>query len=120
VELANLADAAARGGAVPVVLEALTARNDERQQIATQLANVERSPRPSSFASADVRKRLRGFLDDWNELLTGNPDEARGVLEATLTDRIRFTPDVDARTYELAIPVGYDRVLVAALPELRG
>ncbi|HEY6180248.1 MAG TPA: recombinase family protein [Kofleriaceae bacterium] len=120
VELANLAETAARGGAVPAILEALSRRQAERQRLAAQLAGLQRSAGRTTFASADLRERLRGLLDDWQRLLSANASEARGVLDAALTDRIRFRPDFEERSYELTVPIGYDRLLTGVIPDLQG
>jgi hypothetical protein len=42
-ELANLADTAARGGAVPAILSALASRDAQRRRVATEIAAVKRS-----------------------------------------------------------------------------
>jgi site-specific DNA recombinase len=119
VELANLAETAARGGAVPVVLEALARRDAERRRIEAELVAVKRST-GSPVQPAAIRARLRGFLDSWHDhLLTENPAEARGVLDTVLADRIVFIPDVAHRRYALRIPIAFDRVLAAVVPELR-
>jgi len=66
-----------------------------------------------------LRAQLRGFLDDWPGFLSGNVAEARPVLHLVLADRIGFTPTAD-RGYQLTVPVVFDRVLTAAVPDLRG
>jgi hypothetical protein len=99
-ELANLADTAARGGAVPAVLT--------------------RSSRKRSWQPADLRAQSRRFLDEWHGLLADDPAKARGLLDLALTDRIGFTPNLEHRRYELTIPVAFDRPIVAVVPELRG
>ena len=66
-----------------------------------------------------LRAQLRGFLDDWQGLLSGNVAEARPLLDLVLADRIDFTPTAD-RGYQLTVPVVFDRVLTAAVSDLRG
>ena len=66
-----------------------------------------------------LRAQLRGFLDDWPGFLSGNVAEARPLLDLVLADRIGFTPTAD-RGYQLTVPVVFDRVLTAAVPDLRG
>ena len=66
-----------------------------------------------------LRAQLRGFLDDWQGLLSGNVAEARPLLDLVLADRIGFTPTADLG-YQLTVPVVFDRVLTAAVPDLRG
>ena len=44
---------------------------------------------------------------------------ARGVLDVVLADRICFTPDrTEHHRYMLTLPIAFDRVMIAALPEL--
>ena len=45
--------------------------------------------------------------------------EARPLLDLVLADRIGFTPTAD-RGYELNVPIAFDRVLTAVIPELEG
>jgi len=119
-ELANLADTAARGGAVPAVLAALARREDDRCRLAAELAVLTRSSRKRSWQPADLRAQFRRFLDEWHGLLADDPAKARGLLDLALTDRIGFTPNLEHRRYELTIPVAFDRPIVAVVPELRG
>lgn len=65
-----------------------------------------------------MRTRLRGFLDDWQQLLAADGVEARRLLDIALRDRIRFGPDAEQRRYRLFVPIAFDRILVAVLPEL--
>ena len=76
-------------------------------------------PNPLRKPAHVLRAPLRGFLDDWQGLLSGNVAEARPLLHLVLADRIGFTPTAD-RGYQLTVPVVFDRVLTAAVPDLRG
>ena len=79
-ELRNLAETAAKGGAVPVILEALERREADRQRLQAELAAC-KAEHPATLKSAHVlRAQLRSFLDDWRGLLSGNLAEARPVL----------------------------------------
>jgi hypothetical protein len=53
-------------------------------------------------------------------LLAGNTAEARQVLDGLLADRIRFAPSVAEHQYRLTIPLAFDRVLVAVVPQWQG
>lgn len=119
VELANLAETAARGGAVPAVLDLLSRRNEERRQVAADMARHRSRVIPVSSAK-ELRGRLTGFLSGWHDLLAANLHEARGVLDGVLADRIRFEPAIEEQQYRLTVPIAFDRVVVAAVPELRG
>ena len=68
---------------------------------------------------AVLREQLRGLLADWRGLLSGNVAEARPLLDLVLADRIRFTPTADRR-YQLTVPIQFDRVMTAAVPDLHG
>ena len=116
-ELHNLADTAAKGGAVPVILEALERREADRRRLRAEL---ERCEAPATLAPTSVlRAQLRQSLGDWESLLGRNVAEARPLLDLVLADRIRFTPIAD-RQYQLTVPIVFDRVMTAAVPELRG
>ena len=117
-ELANLATAVARGGAVPALLEALQQREADRRRLVADLAVLQRSTTGRSRPPGDRRARLAGFLRDWDQLVRANTIEARAVLDGVLADRIRFEPDRDRRRYRLTVPIAFDRVVGAALPEL--
>jgi hypothetical protein len=118
-ELANLTETAAKGGAVPIVLEALTKRDEDRRQLLTKLAALDRETRPTRPSRRASRDELRGFLANWNGLLSENVAEARPVLDLVLAgQRIGFSPTADAK-YELHVPIAFDRVLCAAVPSLR-
>ena len=55
-------------------------------------------------------------MDGWSGLLTQSVD-ARPVLSVVLAgDRIGFTPTADGG-YELRVPIAFDRVMTAAIPE---
>jgi hypothetical protein len=113
-ELENLSESVARGGAVPAILAALATRDEERRRLVTELAALEgRTPR--RFNRGSVKKQLRGCLDDWSGLLTANVTEARPLLSIALPgERIAFQQG----GYELTVPVAFDRMMSAAVPEL--
>ena len=116
-ELRNLAETAAKGGAVPIILEALVRREADRRRLQADLDACEP---PATLKPASVlRAQLRRALDDWRGLLSRNVAEARPLLDLVLADRIRFRPTGD-RGYQLTVPVVFDRVMTAAVPDLRG
>lgn len=71
-ELLNLSETAARGGAVPAVLQAIPRRDEERRQISTDLPSMTGRAGLQRFNRATVRKALRTSLDNWRGLLTAN------------------------------------------------
>ncbi len=83
----------------------------------------------TNLASATIRNRSRArsntpaptrrhHLDDWSAFLTRNMAEARPVLSLVLAgDRIAFSP-VSGGRYELTLPVAFDRMLEAVIPEM--
>ncbi len=116
-ELRNLAETAAQGGAVPIILEALGRREADRRRLRAEL---DRCVPPALIQPTSVlREQLRRALDDWQGLLSGNVAEARPLLDLVLADRIRFKPTADRR-YQLTVPIVFDRVMTAAVPDLRG
>ena len=74
----------------------------------------------AAWHPARLREQLRGYLADWQTLLGDDSAKSRGLLDLALSDRIRFTPDAAHRRYELAIPIAFDRLLTAVVPELAG
>jgi hypothetical protein len=120
-ELSNLAETAARGGAVPAVLALLAERDQERRRVAADLEQAQRVWACPVVTPQAIQARLRGFLRDWDDLLGGTDTvKARGVLDAALVDRIRFAPVVDEHRYRLTMPIAFDRLLIAAVPEFAG
>ena len=118
-ELRNLAETAAKGGAVPIILEALKRREADRRRLQAELTACE-AEHPATLKPARVlRAQLHSFLDDWRGLLSRNVAEARPLLDLVLADRISFTPTADRR-YQLTVPIVFDRVMTAAVPDLRG
>ena len=51
-------------------------------------------------------------------MVSGNVVEARQLLGIALDDRIGF--ETAATGYTLRIPIAFDRLITAAVPELRG
>ena len=102
------AETAAKGGAVPVILEALKHREADRRRLQAELTACAAEPAVTRKPAHVLRAQLRGFLDDWQELLSGNVAEARPLLHVVLADRIGFTPTAD-RGYQLTVPVVFDR-----------
>lgn len=118
-ELANLAETAARGGAVPIVLDALARRDEERRRLTAEMVALDHSPENGRMLSRRAsRTELRSFLDCWGELLTGNRTEARPLLDLVLAgQQIGFKPAAQGG-YELTVPIAFDRVIAAAIPAL--
>ena len=118
-ELANLAEAAAKGGGVPAILVALEQREADRQRLQAELARCD-AQQPARLQPAHVlRAQLRGCLDDWRAMLSGNVADARQLLDLVLADRISFAPKAN-RQYQLTVPITFDRVLTTSVPDLRG
>jgi hypothetical protein len=112
-ELSNLADTAAKGGAVPVVLERLSRSDAERRAVAGELENLKAAAAVLAPIEPRVlRRTLRGYVDDWHAMIRGNVAEARRLFELVLRDRIRFRPvdgEDGAPSFELTVPIAFDR-----------
>ena len=112
--LANLTETAAKGGAVPAVLEALNRADGERRALLDELKRGSLKPVSEKGIAGtvrDLRRTLRGYLDDWHAMIQGNVTEARGLLNVVLRERITFTPIVGLDgnpAYELKIPIAFD------------
>ena len=121
-ELKNLAETAARGGAVPAVLTLLAQREERRRSVVADLDRAQRVravPLPTGQA---IRTRLRDRLAAWHGLLARdtNTVAARAVLDGVLSNRIRFAPNADDHEYRLTLPVHLGGILTAVVPEFGG
>ena len=106
-----------RAGSAHAGPGALARREQDRQRLRYALAEANRTNARSLQPDA-LRGTLRGFLTNWTHLLGGNLPEARNLLGIALDGRIGFTAESDG--YRLTVPIAFDRVMVAALPDLRG
>jgi hypothetical protein len=101
-----------------VVLEALARKDHERRAVVDELARLQPvSPAPVALEPRLLRRQLRQYVDRWQEVTTAEVPETRGLLETVLRGRIAFQPiagENGAPTYELTIPLRFDRLLVAA------
>jgi Recombinase len=119
--LANLVETAAKGGAVPAVLEALNRADEERRRLERELVEMTVPVCRRSFDVGSLRRTLRGYLKDWHDMIRDNVAEARGLLTVVLRERITFTPKLGANgdpVCELKIPIVFDRLLVSVVPGL--
>jgi hypothetical protein len=117
--LANLTDAIAKGGAVPAVLDALNRADAERRAILAQIKTAAADGAPTQAPDArELRRTLRGYLDEWHAMAAGNVSQTRELLSAVVPERITVTPILkDGRPmYELKIPIALDRLLVSVVP----
>jgi hypothetical protein len=66
-ELANLAEVAAQGGAVPAVLDALRRKDAERLTITRELATVQQQGSSTAITldPRALRQQLRAYVDEW-------------------------------------------------------
>ena len=117
-ELANLSETAATRGGAPAALDALKRREVERQRLAADVAALDRECERPAIHPKVARVQLRSLLDDWGALLAGNVAEARTLLDLVLGgQRIGFDA-VSGGGYRLTVPVGFDRLMTAAVPDL--
>ena len=121
--LANLTETAAKGGAVPAVLEALNRADAERRALQQEIdyTNFGTPTKPVETDARRLRRTLRGYLDEWHALIRGNVAESRRLFDLVLRDRIRFRPvdGKDGPSYELTVPIAFDRLLVSVIPSLQ-
>jgi hypothetical protein len=96
-ELARLAEAlAACGGAVPALIEAVQAREAQRQELVARRA---RRLVPS-LDPDEIVADLRGRLDEWRVLLDDNPSRARTLVKQLIIGRLDLTPNDDEGCYD--------------------
>jgi hypothetical protein len=83
---------------VPIVLDALARRDDERRRLTAEIAALETTDRSvRDFSRRASRVELHGFLEAWSELLTENMAEARPELVLG-GQRIGFSPPLTGST----------------------
>ena len=73
--VANLTETAARGGAVPAVLDALTRTDAEHRALMAELEALDASPR-QVFDARALRRTLRGYVNEWQALASGHVSPA--------------------------------------------
>ena len=89
-------------------------RRDDRRGRSRDGTNAVFSPAARGTAAVPL---------EWDGLLTANAAEARSLLDRVLAGRIVFRAVPSARgrdRYKLTVPIAFDRVLSAVLPELAG
>ncbi len=109
---------AARGGAVPVILESLTRKDAERRAMAAELAALGDEPAVVPLEPRAPRRQLLALVDDWQGLAAGDVPETRELLAFALRGRISFRVDEETTpaSYQLTVPIAFDRLLGAVLP----
>ena len=109
---------------MPTVLEALNRTDAERRALLDELKRGSLKPFSEKLPVGtfrDLRRTLRGYLDDWHALIQANVTEARGLLDVALRECITFTPIVGLdgnSAYESKIPIAFDWLLVSLVPGL--
>ena len=114
IALMNLTDTAAKGGAVPAVLDALQAREQDRRRLVAELERLGQ-PKDRIVRLDALRAELRAYAAHWARLLDENRTEARPLLDTVLDNRIGFEP-LSSGGYQLHVPIAFDKVLIAAVP----
>ena len=94
-ELAHYAGSVASVGPLPSLLSEIMAREDQKARLlaALQSQSPKQTKRVSRVDVARIKRELKDILEGWVETLYG--ETARGILQALLTSRLVFTPEVD-------------------------
>jgi hypothetical protein len=90
-DVARLADAIARGGALESLLGVLQEREQRRAHVRAALAEQERQ-QVAQRDPGDALAFMRQALTDWQGLLRQETGPARSALQALLAGRLVFTP----------------------------
>jgi len=109
-ELRRYAEAIAKGGAVPAVLEALRTRERRRQDLLAHLEHLDGLATGRRAEGGDLKALLTRRLVDLHELLKRHPEQAREtVLRPLLTGRLVLTPREapEGRFYDFAGVAAY-------------
>lgn len=100
-ELDRLTAALASGASLPSILHAIKQREAQRAELEGQLAAIVALNRTARrWDRRGLERVLRQRVEEWQNLLEANPDEARQVLRQLLPGRLRFTPR-EAGGYEI-------------------
>jgi len=68
----------------------------------------------------EVRAQTREFLDEWKGRIDACTADARPLLDIVLAKRIDFRYQADTDSFDLTVPIAFDRLLVAMVPAFRG
>jgi hypothetical protein len=91
-QVANLTDAIAMGGNLPVLVARLQKAEQTRQELATALRALTDAPVAPRIDWRRVEAEARTLLVDWRAKLTRHASEGREVLQQLLQTPIIFTP----------------------------
>ena len=103
-EIENLAEAIARtNGSVPVLADKLAERQEQLSTIDARLKLQKTAPDALSLQVRRLEAEARKRIDHLRELLDGDQEEARKVLESLLDGPLTFTPieTADGRRYRV-------------------
>jgi DNA invertase Pin-like site-specific DNA recombinase len=101
-EAAKLAEAVAVGGNIPALLDALKAKETERQRLEERLAALQ-TPADSRDIEG-IRESLLHAAREWHRTLTRHPAQARTMVQTLLDGRLLMRPkqDEDGVYYEFS------------------
>jgi hypothetical protein len=97
----QLTKAIVKGGELDSLAATLQTYEQRRREIEARLAAL-REP-PIDIDAPAVRRRLRGYLGDWQGLLRGQVHQAQQALRRLVKGRLMFTPTSDGY-YKLLVP----------------
>jgi site-specific DNA recombinase len=93
-EIGNLAEAVAvTGGSVQPLAEKLSERQERLTGIEARLKVLKVAPDVLSLEVRRLEARVRQRIDQFQELLARDPEEARKVVESLLEGPLSFTPE---------------------------
>jgi site-specific DNA recombinase len=113
LEVQNLADAIARGGNIPALVERLQTAERGRQDALQALNATEHARDIIRVDWRAMERQARRLLADWRGLLARHGGDARPVLAELLEGPIMFTPivDGDRRGYRFNGSIGVGEIL---------
>jgi hypothetical protein len=110
-EAAKLAEAVAVGGNIPALLDALKAKEAERERLEERLAALQTPADPADIEG--IRESLLRAAREWHRTLTRHPEQARTMVQTLLDGRLLMRPkqDEDGVYYEFSgvgtlLPIG--------------
>lgn len=93
VAIRRLTSAIAQGGELAPLVAALDTHERQRKDLENRLASLS-APRLTLDAE-EVRRTLRGYLADWQKLLSGHVHQAQQIVRRLVKERLTMTPQTD-------------------------
>jgi hypothetical protein len=99
-EIANLIAGIAAGGHLTALVQALAAKEQEREQVRRRIVSADATDKKVSTTPTALRRELETRMQDWRGVLRRQPVHARQILKKLLVGPLKFTPKGDHYEFE--------------------